>query len=489
MGVRQDVAKLGTGWNRTLLNYALAMRELDSLDIRDRNSWKFLAAMHGIDPVLWLEERLIDTESDLPGELSDDPTYGNQCQHGSWFFLPWHRGYLFTFEAIVAATVRRLTGDDWALPYWNYFDTSEGARRIPDAFVAETMPDGSPNPLRKYPRRPGITQLPASTPFPFGLSAMDENDFLVGNDGSIGFGGGVSGDFVQFARWSGDLEMNPHNMVHGMVGGYMGNALLAGLDPLFWLHHCNIDRLWEAWMRAPGKTMVRDQRWLDGPADRTFIMPALGAADPGVTFNGRDTLRGGKFHRDYDDLSAGTGVIPGADTVARVGMGSPEQQRVEPIGANASTVRIGAAAVLADVALDALAATSGVAAMGAMQPGKKVTRLYVALEGVRGAAPSPVLEVYVNLPPAVDPGLHTDRLAGSLTLFGLNVASRLNGPHGGNGLGYTLDITDLAQRLLVAGEFDPTRVRVTLVPREQISEDAPVTVERISILQRSGVVS
>lgn len=489
MGARQDVATLGPGWNRPLHNYALAMRELDSLPITDRNSWKFLAAMHGIDPVDWLDQGLVESVASVPRELTEGLTYGNQCQHGSWFFLPWHRGYLFTFEAIIAATVKKLNGEDWALPYWNYFDSKEGSRRIPDAFLAATLPDGSPNPLNKYPRDDGITGLPEDFPFPFDLSAMDENDFLVGNDGTIGFGGGVTGDFVQFARRTGDLELNPHNMVHGMVGGYMGNALFAGLDPLFWLHHCNIDRLWEAWMRTSGKTMVRDQRWLDGPADRAFIMPAIGGANPGITFTGRDTLRGGKFHRDYDDLTVGTGVTPGAETVTRVGMGSPEQQRVEPIGANAAATRIGSEPVLTDVALDAPAATSGVAAMGATQPGKKVTRLYLSVEGVRGTAPSPVVDVYVNLAPDADMDVQQDKLAGRLTMFGLNVASRSNGPHGGNGLGYTLDITDLAERLLAKKNFDPARVRVTLVPRKQVSDNAPVTVDRISVLQRSGTVT
>ena len=28
----------------------------------------------------------------------------------------------------------------------------------------------------------------------------------------------------------------------------MGSFYTAGLDPLFWLHHANIDRLWEVWL-------------------------------------------------------------------------------------------------------------------------------------------------------------------------------------------------------------------------------------------------
>lgn len=268
----------------------------------------------------------------------------------------------------------------------------------------------------------------------------------------------------------------------------MADARLAGLDPIFWLHHCNVDRLWEAWMSAPDKTMVRDPRWLDGPADRRFIMPMLGGSDPGMTFSGRDTLRGGKLHRDYDDLTKGTGVAPGVRAVTRVSMGAPEQQRVEPIGANAAVVQVGGAAIRTVVDLEPRAATASVATMGATSPGMEVTRLYIALESVRGSAPSPQLQVYVNLPEGANPREHPDRLAGSLTLFGLNVASRPDGEHGGNGLGYTIDITDLAKSLSDAGDFDTEHLRVTLVPGEQVSDDRPVTVDRVSLLRRSGVI-
>jgi tyrosinase len=269
----------------------------------------------------------------------------------------------------------------------------------------------------------------------------------------------------------------------------MADPILAGLDPIFWLHHCNVDRLWEAWMSTAGKQMTSDARWLDGPADRTFIMPALGGGDPGLTYTGRDTLRGGKLQPTYDDLTKGTGVTPGAvAAMASLNMGAPHLQRVEPIGANAAVVRVGAAPARTQVTLEPRATTAGITAMGATQRGQEVTRLYLALESVRGSAPSPQLDVYVNLPEGADPHAHPELHAGGLTLFGLNVASRRDGPHGGNGLGYTLDITDLAQRLQKAGGFDPNHLRVTLVPGEQISDSKPVTVDKISVLKRTGIV-
>lgn len=399
---RQDVATLGPGWNKTLLNYALAMRALDALPITDRTSWKFLGAMHGFDRNLWIREGLISPADPIPRDLINR-TYGNQCQHGSWYFLPWHRGYLYAFEEIVANKVKELTGDDWALPYWNYLDnTNPNARRVPDAFLTPRLPDGSSNPLAKYPRRPNLVELQPGPHDAFSLAAMAENDFVVGAAGNIGFGGGVTGTFAQFANWTGQLESNPHNTVHRLVGGqqggFMADPLLAGLDPIFWLHHCNVDRLWEAWMATPGKTMVRDPRWLNGPADRRFILPSPDGSDPGLTFSGRDTLRNGRLHRSYDDLTKGTGVTPGAQAMARVSMGAPEQQVIEPIGANAAAVRVGGTPVASRVDLDSQATASGFAAMKATAPGTAVSRLYLALESVRGTAPSPLLEVYVNLP-------------------------------------------------------------------------------------------
>ena len=126
MAIRCDVATLGGGWNKTLHNYALAVRALDELDFADRNSWRFLGAMHGFDARDWQSLGLLTAGEPVPADIDGD--YGNQCQHASWYFLPWHRGYVGTFEAIVAAKIKELTGDDWSLPYWNYLELDQPRR-------------------------------------------------------------------------------------------------------------------------------------------------------------------------------------------------------------------------------------------------------------------------------------------------------------------------------------------------------------------------
>ncbi|MHA7774297.1 tyrosinase family protein [Roseibium sp. M-1] len=488
--VRQDVASLEPGWNETLLNYALAMRELDKMPVDDRNSWRFLGAIHGCDPAGWEQVRIVADRNDIPAELvGPSRTYGRQCQHQSWFFLPWHRGYLASFEAIVAAKVKELAGSDWALPYWNYLDDGNpDARKVPDAFLLEKLPDGSDNPLLKYRVFSEVTELPAPQAGRFSLEAMEENDFLVGGDGSIGYGGGITANFSHFFGRTGDLELNPHNVVHGDIGGLMGNPNYAALDPIFWLHHCNIDRLWEAWMQTPGKTMVHDPRWLDGPTDRRFVVPNVGGTDPGITFTGRDTLQGGTLHPHYDDLTKGTGVTPGGVGVARVSMGPANQQTVEPIGDNKARIRVGQAPQSDLISLQRTASLEAVRTMGVSEAGQKTSRLYLALEGVRGDAPSPSIAVYVGVTGAEGAADHPDRRAAELTLFGLNVASDPDDTHAGNGLTFSVDITDVANRLKEEGLFASDTLPVTILPVNDVSEDRPVTIERLVVYRRSGTV-
>lgn len=59
--------------------------------------------------------------------------------------------------------------------------------------------------------------------------------------------------------------------------GLMSSPVTAGLDPIFWLHHANIDRLWEVWRRgAASHVDPTIAKWADGPASlgrKSFVVP------------------------------------------------------------------------------------------------------------------------------------------------------------------------------------------------------------------------
>jgi tyrosinase len=61
------------------------------------------------------------------------------------------------------------------------------------------------------------------------------------------------------------MDQNPHFFTHLALGGDMAEFSTVGGDPLFYLHHANMDRLWESWNRL-GNENPTDPRYLN----RTF---------------------------------------------------------------------------------------------------------------------------------------------------------------------------------------------------------------------------
>ena len=56
-----------------------------------------------------------------------------------------------------------------------------------------------------------------------------------------------------FAPFATRLEGEPfgaHDQVHVWVGGTMSRVPTAPADPIFWLHHAEVDRLWDEWQKA-----------------------------------------------------------------------------------------------------------------------------------------------------------------------------------------------------------------------------------------------
>ena len=180
--------------------------------------------------------------------------HNNFCPHGNWFFLPWHRAYLYYFELIC----REASGDStFTLPYWDWTTSP----RLPAPFW------GANNPLNDTTRvvGPNTPTDPAFVGAPVINTILQIPDFLT-------FGSGVAltqrPTSPPFGA-TGRLEGTPHNYIHNFVGGNMG-TFMSPLDPIFWLHHANIDRLWAEWTRRhPGRT-PNDPRWLDFSLNQFF---------------------------------------------------------------------------------------------------------------------------------------------------------------------------------------------------------------------------
>src|SRR5260370_28914251 len=183
---RMNLWGLGDDWTPTMLWYARAVRDLQTRPITDATSWTYLAAMQGFDGELWQGYGYIEATTALPPAAARRRDW-DQCQHQSGYFLPWHRGYLAAFEAIVRDSIVKQGGPaTWALPYWDYNEAGNSkARTLPLALTAPSLPDGTDNPL--------------ATPFRYGdagdrnvdidpsqirLGALTEKDFIGASSGA-----------------------------------------------------------------------------------------------------------------------------------------------------------------------------------------------------------------------------------------------------------------------------------------------------------------
>lgn len=138
------------------------------------------------------------------------------------------------------------------------------------------------------------------------------------------------------------IESGPHDNVHGSIDGMMGRYM-SPVDPIFWLHHANIDRLWTVWderQRAAGRSTEPSTDVRDDFNKETylFFVDALGA--PVTTNNTAGEYMGtGRWDYDYTPGS-GTVLTGSAETgellVGRVLRGeatltTPAEARLEPL--------------------------------------------------------------------------------------------------------------------------------------------------------------
>lgn len=178
-------------------------------------------------------------------KIHGDGQVFNHCPHGNWYFLPWHRAFVVTYERVV----RDVTGKaDFAVPYWDW----SADRNFPAVFAEETY-NGQPNPLFDE----GRTLANISQPLPdewVGPQVMDQiaNEPAYDLFGSFMLPGQDSLDlnWVSPHPWKsstqGLLERTPHNQIHNWIGGDMPTAQ-SPRDAIFQMHHGNIDRIWAEW--------------------------------------------------------------------------------------------------------------------------------------------------------------------------------------------------------------------------------------------------
>jgi tyrosinase len=163
-------------------------------------------------------------------------------------FLPWHRAYLYRLEQALADRVEGVT-----LPWWDWTTT----REIPGPFAEETA-GGAPNPL--YDSETLLTAADIRE----GAPLVERTSREPGQADWLPSPADLADVFSQanYAFFNDACE-GIHDQVHGWVGGTMGNVGYAAFDPVFWAHHCMIDRVWWLWQQSGRMNAVPAPGWAD----------------------------------------------------------------------------------------------------------------------------------------------------------------------------------------------------------------------------------
>lgn len=149
--------------------------------------------------------------------------HGGMAPSGAARFLSWHRDFLLKLESQLQA----INGLAF-IPYWDW-----AADRGLPSWVAPFLPV-VPMPTRRNPIR-----VQRSLGRSGRLASTAEVNALIRN---------ASLSYDEFTQ----LLEGFHDEVHRWVGGTMGIIGVAPADPMFWMHHANVDRIWAAWQATPG---------------------------------------------------------------------------------------------------------------------------------------------------------------------------------------------------------------------------------------------
>jgi tyrosinase len=394
----------------------------------------------------------ISSPTDPRGWTRQAQIHQNFCPHGNWFFLPWHRAYLVAFERIC----RQLSGNaNFALPYWDWTANPQ----FPAVFA---NPANATNPLFDANRSSQtVTMPPANTGTTVISNILTETNFEAFASTRPTGQTNTNPSWQRVRGIDGPLENNPHNSVHIRISGDMG-TFMSPLDPIFWLHHCNIDRIWDQWNRM-GRANSGDALWRNFAFNGQFVTPSGPSTAPfNVAVNGLLNI-GALGYRyvsgpfpvamsqfnliprqiDLNNLPpvARLENIP----VARLNVPLDLPIKLNPVQ-NTALQRIKPSTQLEDTSRAVQAPGRIVAILRDIDPPKNTS-----LE----------VRVFVNAPPGLDPNtpIENRHYAGSFSFFGTEHAD-----HGGGKPSYLLDLTATVLRLRELQPDIKDQINIQILP-------------------------
>ncbi|CZT14535.1 related to tyrosinase precursor (monophenol monooxygenase) [Ramularia collo-cygni] len=335
--------------------YLLGLRRFQAVNQTDRLSYYRIAAIHGRPYRAWDNVQGVYNEA-------------GYCAHLSSLFLPWHRPYLALYEQVLfehiidavnefpTGPVRRRYASaalSWRMPYWDWAAQPEDGQSVyPSSLgnrtVVVTMPNGTrtiDNPLYSYKFHRLVRADMYFDPFaewnetkryPTGWvrSALSQ-EHLIGpvlDNNRVSIMNRLYNLFTYYSNytlfateaWQGETYANAdsieslHDTIHSLTGnnGHMTFLDYSAYDPIFWLHHANMDRIFAMWqilypnlyverMRAVSQTFtvsVGDVLDVDTPLE------PFSSDTRGTKFTSKDVRSTLRFGYAYPETSGNASI-------------------------------------------------------------------------------------------------------------------------------------------------------------------------------------
>jgi tyrosinase len=292
--------------------------------------------------------------------------------------------------------------------------------------------------------------------------------------------------------------------VHVAVGGPSGlmtDPDTAALDPIFWLHHANIDRIWWLWQAQPSSIPTTGPAW----TGQSFSLFDMGGAPASLADSGvLDTIN--QLDYTYDRPPIVVSIPsrwplkarwpwPWPDPPVRIPVvvnpPDPGPERTL-VGATQQPVRLTGTALRAPVTVDERS-TAGLRAQASA--GHQQLRAFLDIDDIEAEQdPGIVYSIYVNLPAQPTPEDLASHHVGNISLFGVARSRNPRGDEHAHGLHVSMEITPVLDELASAGTWkDGTQLEVTFLPQSLESpegapapapvshQDVPVTLGRVSL--------
>ncbi|KAK1227951.1 hypothetical protein PQX77_008996 [Marasmius sp. AFHP31] len=352
--------------------YVQALQKLQQKDQNEVDSFFQIGGIHGLPAAEW----------DPPRGPNEEKQWEGYCTHGDVLFPTWHRPYMILMEQAIQGEAMKIAETytfekerfkEAALnlrqPYWDWAENSVPPAEIISmdrlTIIVFNGEEGSvANPFRRYTFNPLVSSFKFPEPFNMWQTTLrhprdDTDPYTTENIDELRswmeraqtdirdktyimltqvhtwpkFSNHTASDYSKDTKHT--LDDGPmkirgnsleaiHDAIHVNIGGdgQMGDTTVAGFDPIFYMHHAQVDRLLSIWAHYNPDVWVtpstsREGTWTipqGSPIDKDTDLTPFWNAQPSYWTSAKimDTASLGYTYPDFNEPLPGepSGPLP-----------------------------------------------------------------------------------------------------------------------------------------------------------------------------------